>query len=133
MSKDWVQDMSVMHSKFAVNEVVRNMDKEKLKAFLQFRIDFLQEELDEMKEAVTADDAVDALIDLCVIAIGTLDAFDCDAYEAWDRVWNANMDKEVGIKTERPNPLGLPDLVKPTGWTSPTHKDLAGMLDKVYG
>tara|TARA_R110000772_G_scaffold130100_16_gene238385 strand:- start:751 stop:1152 length:402 start_codon:yes stop_codon:yes gene_type:complete len=132
MSKDWVQDMSVMHSKFAVNEVVRNMDKEKLKAFLQFRIDFLQEELDEMKEAVTADDAVDALIDLCVIAIGTLDAFDCDAYEAWDRVWNANMDKEVGIKTERPNPLGLPDLVKPTGWTSPTHKDLAGMLDKVY-
>ena len=122
MSKDWVQDMSVMHSKFAVNEVVRNMDKEKLKAFLQFRIDFLQEELDEMKEAVTADDAVDALIDLCVIAIGTLDAFDCDAYEAWDRVWNANMDKEVGIKTERPNPLGLPDLVKPTGWTSPTTK-----------
>ena len=132
MSKDWVQDMSVMHGKFAVNEVVRNMDKEKLKAFLQFRIDFLQEELDEMKEAVTADDAVDALIDLCVFAIGTLDAFDCDAYEAWDRVWNANMDKEVGIKTERPNPLGLPDLVKPAGWTSPTHKDLAGILDKVY-
>ena len=132
MSKDWVQDIGVMHGKFAVNEAVRNMDKDKLKAFLQFRIDFLQEELDEMKTAGNADDVVDALIDLCVVAIGTLDAFECDAYQAWDRVWNANIDKEVGYKTERPNPLGLPDLIKPAGWTSPTHKDLAGLLDKLY-
>jgi predicted HAD superfamily Cof-like phosphohydrolase len=79
------------------------------------------------------DNTVDALIDLCVVAIGTLNAFDVDAYEAWDRVHKANMGKEVGIKASRPNPLGLPDLIKPAGWVAPEHSDNVGLLDKVYG
>jgi len=134
MSTNWVQDIADMHQKYGVNPVVRNFDKDKLAAFLKFRIDFLQEELDEMRNAVAnrqasvldttnaSDDVVDALIDLCVVAIGTLDAFDVNAYEAWDRVHKANMNKEVGVKASRPNPLGLPDLVKPEGWVAPTHK-----------
>ena len=65
------------------------------------------------------------------VAIGTLDAFDVNSYEAWNRVHNANMLKEVGIKASRPNPLGLPDLIKPEGWQSPTHKDNVGLLDKI--
>jgi predicted HAD superfamily Cof-like phosphohydrolase len=145
MSKNWVQDISDMHTKFGVNAKLREMDRDKLEAFLKFRIDFLQEELDEMRKAVVdyqagkvegsqaADDIVDALIDLCVVAIGTLDGFDVNAYEAWDRVHNANMAKEVGIKASRPNPLGLPDLIKPEGWTAPQHADNVGMLSKVYG
>ncbi len=145
MSKNWVQDISDMHTKFGVNAKLREMDRDKLEAFLKFRIDFLEEELDEMRKAVVdyqagrisgsqaADDTVDALIDLCVVAIGTLDGFDVDAYEAWNRVHNANMAKEVGIKASRPNPLGLPDLIKPEGWTAPTHADNVGMLNKVYG
>ena len=91
------------------------MDSEKLKKFLEFRTNFLQEELDELKKADNADDVVDALIDLCVVAIGTLDSFDVDPYRAWDEVLKANMNKEVGIKEGRPNPLGLPDLMKPPG------------------
>lgn len=145
MSKNWVQDISDMHTKFGVNTKLREMEKEKLEAFLKFRIDFLEEELDEMRKAVVdfqagkisgskaADDTVDALIDLCVVAIGTLDGFDVNAYEAWDRVHKANMSKEVGIKASRPNPLGLPDLIKPEGWTAPTHEDNVGMLNKIYG
>lgn len=145
MSKNWVQDIADMHTKFGVNVKLREMEKEKLEAFLKFRIDFLQEELDEMRKALVdfqagkidgsqaADDTVDALIDLCVVAIGTLDGFDVDAYEAWNRVHNANMAKEVGIKASRPNPLGLPDLIKPEGWTAPQHADNVGMLKKVYG
>jgi predicted HAD superfamily Cof-like phosphohydrolase len=73
------------------------------------------------------------LIDLCVVAIGTLDAFNVDAHTAWDRVLEANMNKEVGIKESRPNPLGLPDLIKPAGWTAPTHADNVGLLNKTYG
>jgi predicted HAD superfamily Cof-like phosphohydrolase len=123
-----------------VNSAVREFDQEKLVAFLQFRINFLQEELDEMRAAVaakdnglsSADDVVDALIDLCVVAIGTLNAFDVDTYTAWDRVHFANMKKEIGIKESRPNPLGLPDLVKPEGWQAPTHKDNVGLLSKVF-
>ena len=142
MSTNWVQDIADMHQKYGVNPVVRNFDKDKLEAFLKFRIDFLQEELDEMRNAVAnhqasaldtanaSDDVVDALIDLCVVAIGTLDAFDVNAYEAWDRVHKANMNKEVGVKASRPNPLGMPDLVKPEGWIAPTHKDNLGLVAK---
>lgn len=144
MSKNWVADMAAMHHKFGVNPVARNFDKEKARAFLEFRIRFLQEELDEMKKAMedfdagnidavsAADDTVDALIDLCVVAIGTLDAYDVNSYTAWDRVYEKNMEKEVGIKASRPNPLGLPDLIKPEGWTAPSHADNIGTLKKVF-
>jgi predicted HAD superfamily Cof-like phosphohydrolase len=132
MTSKWVNDISNMHTKYGVNEKIREFDKEKLTKFLEFRIAFLQEELDEMKTATNGDDVVDALIDLCVVAIGTLDAFDIESDEAWNRVHQKNMQKEVGIKASRPNPLGLPDLIKPEGWTAPTHADNIGMLDKLY-
>ena len=132
MSHNWVWDIERMHSKYGVRPVVKTFDKEKLQKFLEFRINFLQEELDEMKNAKNADDVVDALIDLCVVAIGTLDAYEVNSLEAWDRVLQANMTKEVGIKPSRPNPLGLPDLIKPTGWVAPTHVDNVGLLAKVF-
>ena len=131
MSTNWVKDMQDMHAKFGVNQVIRGLDKAKLMAFIQFRIKFLQEELDEMIVSNNGDDTVDALIDLCVVAIGTLDALDVNAYTAWDRVLESNMTKEVGIKASRPNPLGLPDLIKPEGWIAPSHADNVGLLSKV--
>jgi predicted HAD superfamily Cof-like phosphohydrolase len=147
---NWVKDMQTMHQKFGVNPVVRGFDKEKARAFLEFRIRFLQEELDEMQKALNdfdagvidgakaADDIVDAAIDLAVVAIGTLDAYDVDAYTAWDRVYEKNMDKEVGVKASRPNKLGLPDLIKPTmathgrDWTPPSHADNIGLLKRIF-
>jgi predicted HAD superfamily Cof-like phosphohydrolase len=132
MSRDWVQDIQEMHTKYGVREVVSTFDAPKLDTYLTFRANFLQEELDELKTSKNADDAVDALIDLCVVAIGTLDAFGVDSYTAWDRVHRANMNKEVGIKESRPNPLGLPDLIKPEGWTAPSHADNTALLEKIY-
>lgn len=132
MSKNWVADIAEMHAKYGVHPVVKEFDKEKLAKFLEFRANFLQEELDELKTAKNADDVVDALIDLCVVAIGTLDAFDIDSYTAWDRVHTANMNKKVGIKESRPNPLGLPDLIKPEGWVAPTHVDNVGLVKKLF-
>ena len=131
MSKDWVSDIADMHTKYGVNEKVREFDKEKLEKFLEFRISFLQEELDELKDNKgNPEEVVDALVDLCVVAIGTLDAFDVDAYAAWDRVHEANMAKEVGVKASRPNPLGLPDLIKPEGWTAPSHEGNHGIIPR---
>jgi hypothetical protein len=131
MSKNWVQDIADMHTKYGVNEKVRQFDKEKLEKFLEFRISFLQEELDELKDnRGNPEEVVDALVDLCVVAIGTLDAFDVDAYAAWDRVHEANMAKEVGVKASRPNPLGLPDLIKPEGWTAPSHEGNHGIVPR---
>ena len=136
MSKDWVEDIVKMQDKFGTLDwVLNNKDNtEKLKKFLKFRIDFLQEELDETKtayETMDGEEIVDGLIDLCVVAIGTLDAFGVDAYKAWDEVLKANMAKNVGIKEGRPNPLGLPDLMKPEGWEAPSHEGNHGILNEI--
>jgi len=132
MTKDWVKDIYEMHTHYGVHPVMKTMDAEKLKKFLEFRANFLQEELDELRSADNAEDVVDALIDLCVVAIGTLDAFGVDSHKAWDVVLEANMNKQVGIKASRPNPLGLPDLIKPEGWTAPSHEGNHGMLKDIF-
>lgn len=128
----WVWDIEDMHQKYGVNEKVRQFDADKLKQFLQFRVAFLEEELNELKANMNnPEEIVDALIDLCVVAIGTLDAFEVNAERAWDEVFEANMKKEVGIKASRPNPLGLPDLIKPEGWTAPSHEGNHGLLTQI--
>jgi len=125
----WPTDIRHMHDKFGVNEKVRNFDAEKLRQFLDFRIKFLEEELNELKDNQNnPEEIVDALIDLCVVAIGTLDSFGVDAYIAWNAVQKANMSKQVGIKESRPNPLDLPDLVKPKGWVAPSHLGNHGLF-----
>ncbi|MGY8867811.1 MAG: nucleoside triphosphate pyrophosphohydrolase family protein [Methylophagaceae bacterium] len=131
MSKDWVKDIVEMQGKYGTRDWVNSASRDKLKTFLDFRLDFIEEEFDETLKAIVEDDAeeiVDGLIDLCVVAIGTLDAFGVDPYKAWDAVHKANMGKVVGVKPSRPNPLGVPDLIKPEGWTAPSHEGNHGIL-----
>tara|TARA_B100001063_G_C16662358_1_gene501757 strand:+ start:334 stop:738 length:405 start_codon:yes stop_codon:yes gene_type:complete len=133
MSKDWVKDIHDMQTKYQTREWVNN-NKDKLRDFLEFRVDFLEEELGETSAALVNSDAeeiVDGLIDLCVVAIGTLDAFGVDPYKAWDEVLKANMQKSVGKKSTRPNPLGVPDLVKPDNWEGPDHSDNHGKFNDI--
>ena len=129
MSTNWVRDMNNMHAKYGVHRWVKN-NPDKLNKYLEFRINYLQEEHDQTQRAAfiyeDPEEIVDGLIDLCVVAIGTLDAFGVDANAAWDQVLKANMAKEVGVKPERPNPLGLPDLMKPEGWQPPSHEGNTG-------
>jgi predicted HAD superfamily Cof-like phosphohydrolase len=132
MSRNWVKDINKMHTHYGVHEALSQLDADKLRMFLEFRVKFLQEELDEMRTAENAEDVVDALIDLCVVAIGTLDAFGINSYKAWDEVLKANMKKKIGIKESRPNPLGLPDLIKPEGWKAPSHVGNHGDLPEVF-
>ena len=136
MSKDWPQDIHDMHTKFGVRDAVQKFDSVMLRTFLRFRLDFLHEELQETEKAAQSgipldpEEVVDGLIDLCVVAIGTLDALGVDPHEAWNEVHKANMTKEVGVKPSRPNPLGLPDLIKPEGWVGPSHDGNYGYLTK---
>lgn len=128
-------DMKMMHDFYKVNEKMEELSPDLLKAFLEFRFKFLQEEINEGVKAIeekNADEIVDSLIDLIVVAAGTLDLYQVDFKEAWYRVLKANMNKQVGIKEGRPNPFGLPDLVKPPGWTAPTHADNIGLLSKIF-
>jgi len=135
----WHYTIEDMHEKFGVNDWVVDRlnqgDDDSLRKFLEFRINFLKEELEETESAFAQGDPqeiVDGLIDLCVIAIGTLDAFGCDTDGAWRTVMEANMAKEPGIKESRPNPLGLPDLIKPEGWEGPDHEHTTGFLTRLF-
>ena len=140
MSTNWFKDMQDMHKKYGVNkwmqaELQSDVDWRKINKFMQFRLGMMQEELDETKQAFDKKDAeemVDGIIDLCVFAIGTLEVFGVDANKAWDEVYRANMSKEVGIKEGRPNPLGLPDLVKPEGWEGPSHEGNHGNISDSF-
>lgn len=145
MSSDWVKDINEMHSKFGVHQWVKSQldakDYDKLNKFIEFRMKFLEEELKETIEKgflnKDPEELVDGCIDLCVVAIGTLDAFGIDPYKAWDQVHTANMNKEPGIKESRPNVLGLPDLIKPKmethgyDWVAPSHEDNHGFLHDI--
>lgn len=122
----WPTHMAMMHHKFEVDKSIAKMNKDTLRKFLKFRGECIQEEVDELHHAISgknidAEETVDALIDICVFAIGTLDLFGVDADKAWKEVYDANTTKQIGIKAERPNPYGLPDLIKPEGWEAPDH------------
>lgn len=131
MSRNWVEDMENMHDFYKIREVVNQFDQEKLRKLLEFRVKFLEEELNELKDNIdNPEEVVDALIDLCVVAIGTLDLFDVDAELAWNEVLKTNMNKQVGIKESRPNPLNLPDLIKPESWQAPSHEGNHGIIPK---
>lgn len=132
---DWANDIYMMHNKFGVRDwFEKNKDnKDLMRKYLMFRVLMCQEELHETLSAVNNGDSeeiVDGLIDLCVFAIGTLDVFGVDANLAWNRVYEANMAKNPGVKPGRPNRFGLPDLMKPSGWEAPSHKDNHGEFDK---
>ena len=129
MSTDWVKDIHDMHAFYGMHEKFAAFDEETKRGFLEFRAKFLKEELTELFDNLdNPEEVVDALIDLCVVAIGTLDAYGIDSHKAWDEVLRANMSKKVGVKPGRPNPHGLPDLCKPDNWQPPSHEGNHGNL-----
>ena len=132
---DMVNDIYMMHNKFGVKEWFEKNkdDKDLMRKYLMFRMLMIGEEYQETLSALNNSDAeevVDGLIDMIVFAIGTLDVFNVDANEAWNRIYEANMAKEPGVKPGRPNKFGLPDLLKPIGWTPPSHEGNHGELYK---
>jgi len=136
MSTDWVMDIADMHAKFGVNDwqYENKDDKELMQKYIAFRMAMIQEEVDETNAAIITgnhEEIVDGLIDMCVFAIGTLNVFGMDSQKAWDAVHNANMAKSPGVKESRPNPFGMPDLIKPEGWEGPSHEGNHGDLPNI--
>lgn len=128
-NKSWPRDIAEMHKKFGVNDRKKSMSESEKALWLDLRVRMQAEELEELQDAVRDNDAegvVDALVDTLVFAVGTLDILGVDANKAWDVVMDANMAKSPGVKPGRPNPLGLPDLIKPEDWVEPTHEDNLG-------
>ena len=124
-------DICQMHRKYGVHDWLADVTPAQKKELMKLRMRMLTEEYAETMNAYLEGDAeetIDGLIDIIVIAIGTLDIASVDVKRAWTEVFVANMAKEVGIKPGRPNPLGLPDLIKPLNWDSPDHGDNHGAM-----
>lgn len=122
MSKEWVADIFTLQSHFGFIERVKNMSDEEIsKFFLEFGPSQLQEEVNEIKSAKTPEEYIDGLIDLTVFALQYMVLGGFNVGHSWDEVYRANKEKEVGEKPTRPNPFGLPDLIKPDHWKAPLH------------
>lgn len=96
------------------------------------RLGLLEEEYGELITALNesnSEEVVDALIDLVVIAIGTLELLNVDVNRAWTEVHTANMAKERGAKEGRPSDGW--DLRKPEGWVAPSHEGNHGKLPQL--
>jgi len=81
----------------------------------------IQEEHDELKAAIAANDQVeqlDALIDILVVTIGAIHSAGFDAEGAWKEVMSTNfakIDKETGKVRKREDGK----VLKPVGWVPP--------------
>lgn len=119
-----------------------------------FRNGFLDEELGEYKSHQAAayeettrppgsrdqanythhlEHALDGLVDLVYVALGTAHLHGFDFRTAWRRVHRANMAKVRKVKatgnTIDSGRSPLFDVVKPEGWEPPSHKDLVEVND----
>jgi len=83
-----------------------------------FRVAALQEELNEYRDSDGLVDQYDALLDLIVFAVGTLERQGFPLLEGFEAVMRKNMQKEVGQNGEKRGGFKR-DLVKPAGWTGP--------------
>ena len=81
---------------------------------MEDRINHLQEELDELFDALTIEEMADALIDIVYIALGTALQMGLPWNKLWDDVQRANMSKVHGNSLRH-----MHDALKPPGWVGP--------------
>ena len=121
MDKDTLlKDIDSFHKKykFEKNEKVGIPDDNEL---VNFRTSFLMEELAEYTQAITKKDAagaLDALVDIVYIALGTAWLFNLPFEQAWQEVQRANMSK-IRTKSKSKKRGTSFDVVKPKGWRPP--------------
>ena len=84
-------------------------------------VNLIDEEFDELKTAIAANDKVemvDALIDILVVTIGAIHSMGADGDGAWKEVMKTNfakIDKVTGKVVKREDGK----VLKPDGWTPP--------------
>jgi len=84
----------------------------------------IQEEIQELQQALAAEDAaeqLDALIDILVVAAGAIHSLGVDAEGAWKEVMRSNfakIDPKTGKVARRPDGK----VLKPEGWEPPRLK-----------
>ena len=117
---DILKDIDNFHKKygFEKNEKVDIPNNSEL---INFRTAFLMEELAEYTNAITKKDAagaLDALVDIVYIALGTAWLFNLPFEKAWNEVQKANMSK-IRAKDKTGKRGTKFDVIKPKDWKAP--------------
>lgn len=92
----------------------------------QLYCNLIREEFDELVASTTAEDDLDALIDILVVTVGAIHSLGADGEGAWKEVMATNfakIDKDTGKVRKREDGK----VLKPVGWTAPV---LAPFLKK---
>lgn len=117
------KDIDAFHKKFKFNQGkgIKSMNYN----FGNWRVDFLMEEIAELTDALDNKDDVeilDALVDICYVAMGTAWLMGLPFEKAWKEVQRSNMEKirQASDRSEF-------DVVKPEGWKKP---DIRGIVNK---
>ena len=111
----------------ACDQSVNEFNKDQFNLY----VTLIEEEANELADAITAHnqvETVDALIDILVVTIGALHSMGADAEGAWKEVMKTNfakIDRETGKVRKREDGK----VLKPVGWTAP---DLKPFLKKTH-
>jgi len=108
------KDVKAFHEAF--NHPVGTKPQMLTKERMMLRLKWLQEEVDEAKEATTWVDQIDALTDAMYFIVGTFVEMGVNPDDFFDIVHGANMSKLVDGK-----PIYKEDgkVAKPEGWVAP--------------
>ena len=102
----------------ACEQVVSKHNGDQYRLYLKL----IQEEVNELTDAVLAQDKVeqlDALIDILVVTIGALHSLGVDAEGAWNEVMRTNFAK-IDAVTGKVLKRGDGKILKPQGWRPPS-------------
>lgn len=117
---DILKDIDNFHKKYGF-EKNEKIDIPSNSELINFRTAFLMEELAEYTNAITKKDAagaLDALVDIVYIALGTAWLFNLPFEKAWNEVQKANMSK-IRAKDKTGKRGTKFDVVKPKDWKAP--------------
>lgn len=128
------EDVGRFHRKFGLPAEDWRAGKERdlPEELLQFRIKFLEEELEEFKRAAAQNDHVemfDALLDIVYVAMGTAHLANYPWEAGWNEVQSTNMAKVRAQHASESKRGTAFDVVKPEGWVAP---DLRRILDWAF-
>ena len=122
---DLLKDIDNFHKKYGF-EKNEKIDIPINNELINFRTAFLMEELAEYTNAITKKDAagaLDALVDIVYIALGTAWLFNLPFEKAWNEVQKANM-KKIRAKDTTGKRGTKFDVVKPKDWKAPDIKKI---------
>lgn len=114
------QDIIDFHNKFGLKYDGKPMLLDKNTT--DFRIKFIQEELNELIHSSSNKDIVgmaDALVDIVYVAMGTAYMMGLPWQELWSEVQRSNMEKVRALSSSESKRNTSLDVVKPEGWNPP--------------